>query len=235
MTSSWLDLVPVCDGFTYNAAMICEDCAAKTIEHLEAKGIEDTGDSDDFPQGPFPNSETDTPDHCDNGAHCVNAVKIPGGKKIGCPLSCILTQHGVEETRRSIALHILFGSAHQKAVGRLWWHLFHSSLNDGPILKLTSDWAPLPAPIKKELPQLTNKPNHLLHETYTDLENVYGGAVSHGEHEDSLILWRLAINDAGKLSSASTPSVTVQLPLSELQARSLETILTEAINDGAWY
>jgi hypothetical protein len=112
-------------------------------------------------------------------------------------------------------------------------------MDDGPILKLNSSWAPLPSPVKKALPHLTSKTCSILHEIYTDLENVYGGAVSRNKEDDSLFLWRLSIDDTGKLCMPSSPDSdgfhTVQLPHSELQERSLEDILTEALSNGAWY
>ena len=235
MSSSWLSLVPIVDGFAYDADMICEDCAAQKIEQLEAEGIADSGDSNDFPQGPFPDNEADTPQHCGNHEHCVNAVKLPGGTKVGCPLSGTLTEDGVSYTRNSIAEHILFGSVHQKAMGRLWWYLFSSAMDNGPLIQLTRPASIIPPAIKRALPHLTSKTCHLLTESFTDLENVYGGAVSRGEDGTSLILWRLSIDDTGKLCSPATPVASVQLPHSELQERSLEDILSEAISDGAWY
>jgi hypothetical protein len=108
-------------------------------------------------------------------------------------------------------------------------------MDNNPLLQLTRASSPLPPPVKKALPHLTSKTRHLLHEVFTDLENVYGGAVSRSEDGDSLILWRLSIDDTGKLCSPTSPVVGVQLPHSELQERSLEDILGEAISDGAWY
>jgi hypothetical protein len=233
MSSNWLDLIPMCNGFAYNAAMICEDCAAKTIEHLEKQGIENTGDSNDFPQGPYTNNESDSPQHCDNGASCANAVQIPGGKKIGCPLVCSLTEEGIAYVRRSIAEHILFGSAHQRGVSRLWWSLFHDSVEYGPLLLLSRS-SPLPKALRKSLLLSSPKTTNVLTTIFTDLESVYGGAVSRREDGESLVLWKLAIDESGHLPPASTPVPTVQLPISELQERSLEDMLTEAISDGAW-
>jgi hypothetical protein len=231
MTPNWLDLVPVVDGFAFNADLICEDCAAQVIEELEAKGVEDTGDSNDFPQGPYSENEADSPQHCGNHAHCVNAVQIPGAKKIGCPLTCTLTEDGVTYTRRTIAEQILFGSAHQKGVGRLWWHLFQSAMDAEPLLQLTRASSPLPPPVKKALPSLTSKSCYLLHEVFTDLGNLYGGAISQGEDGESLVLWRLEIDTNGKLITQNNP---VQLPASELSERSLENIITDTISEGAW-
>ena len=57
------------DAYMYNADLICEDCGNKIVEQLEKKGIENTGDSNDFPQGPYSDGggESDVPQHCKVG------------------------------------------------------------------------------------------------------------------------------------------------------------------------
>lgn len=54
--------------YIFNAALLCEGCGAATYDDLESQNIEDTGDSDDFPQGPYSDGggESDSPQHCDN-------------------------------------------------------------------------------------------------------------------------------------------------------------------------
>jgi hypothetical protein len=231
MTSSWLDLVPVVDAFAYNADMICEDCAAQVIEKLEAKGVENTGDSNDFPQGPYSDNEADSPQHCGNLGHCVNAIRILRGEKIGCPLTCTLTEDGIEYTRKSIAEHIIYGAAHQKAIGRLWWHLFHSSLEESKLIQLARSISPFPPPLKIALSTLASKNCPPLHEVFTDLEYIYGGSISKGEDGESLVLWRLGLDDRGQLIK---PADHAQLPASEIEERSLEDIISDAISEGAW-
>ena len=49
--------------YAYNAALYCEDCGSDIIDHLE--GLEDTGDSGDYPQGFSGHEEADCPQHCD--------------------------------------------------------------------------------------------------------------------------------------------------------------------------
>lgn len=51
--------------YAYNAAIWCDDCAAKVQAELDAKGIEDSGDSDHYPQWCSDDSEFDSPEHCD--------------------------------------------------------------------------------------------------------------------------------------------------------------------------
>ena len=67
MPSNWIELVPVCtDVYMYQADLICEDCGNKIIEQLKKEGVEDDGDSDRVPQGPYSNGgeEADSPHHC---------------------------------------------------------------------------------------------------------------------------------------------------------------------------
>lgn len=232
MDSNWLSLVPVCAPFAYNAAFICEDCAARTIDKLQAKGIEDTGDSNDFPQGPYPDNESDSPEHCDNGEHCVNAVKIPGGKKIGCPLSSCLTEAGVAYIRNKIGEHILFGSPHQKGVGRLWWHLYQNAIDAEPLLRLITQPVPIPRQLRQALAPILpkkGKSTQIIAEIFTDLKYLYGGSFGNGE-PPSLGLWRVPVDNLGKLG----PAEVVLLPVTEINERPLETIINDAISDGAW-
>lgn len=228
MTTDWLSLVPVCDPWAYNAALICEDCAVKVCEDLDKKGVEDTGDTNDYPQEVVNGNESDSPDHCDFGARCINAIKIPGGtNKIGCPLSCRLTRDGVAYVRNSIAEHILFGSAHQKGVGRLWLHLFGSYLEDVPLIPLLKQPVPVPPVLKRAL-------GHRVHyvvlfpQVFTDLAHVYGGGTT--KDSSAAILWRLSIDSNGRLEDPRT----VAVPKSEAVEREVADLVEEAISEGAW-
>jgi len=49
--------------WSYNADTYCDDCGAKLADELDAQGVEDTGDSNDYPQG-ADDDEADTPQHC---------------------------------------------------------------------------------------------------------------------------------------------------------------------------
>lgn len=55
------------NAYMYRAAWLCEECGEETLAELVAIGATDTGDSDDFPKGPYPGlmREADTPEHCD--------------------------------------------------------------------------------------------------------------------------------------------------------------------------
>lgn len=230
MPTSWLSLVPVCDAYAYNAALICEDCGAKTIEELEAEGHEDSGDSNEFPQGPLAENESDSPGHCDNNEHCINAVKVPGGKKIGCPLDTTLTEDGVAYVRDAIAKNILFGDPHKKAIGRLWYHLYSSSIGHVDLIPLITHPMPTARGLKAALSSVIKSGCQILPEVFTDLEYIYGSAVFTKKDTGSLILWRMNLTDTGKFDEVNT----VELPISERNENSILSMLTEAVSEGAW-
>jgi hypothetical protein len=88
----------------------------------------ETGDSNDWPCGPFAEGggESDNPQHCGSGAYCVNAIKVSCtdgiGKnkkrlryKIGCWLENPLTQEGIEYVREAAA-----EEPYSAVAGRLW-------------------------------------------------------------------------------------------------------------------
>lgn len=55
-------------AYIFNADIYCEDCGRRLVEEYTADEIEDNGDSDTFPQGPYPDGggEADCPQHCSN-------------------------------------------------------------------------------------------------------------------------------------------------------------------------
>jgi len=56
------------ETYIFNAALLCEECAEELMTKLRNEGKPNTGDSDDYPQGPYPNGggEADCPQHCDS-------------------------------------------------------------------------------------------------------------------------------------------------------------------------
>jgi hypothetical protein len=228
MSTSWLSLVPVCEPFAYRGNLICADCAKQVRSELEGNNVGDTGDTNDFPQDG--SNEADSPQHCGYGDKCVNAVKIPNGRKIGCPLNTQLTEDGIAYTRDKIAENILFGTGGQKGIGRLWLHLYGDSIGEVPLIQLTKDATILPAQLSKALTPLLKSPHtNLLSETYTDLNYIYGGAIWGGFRE-SLTLWRLSISDTGDFTTLDQVLLPSDMPSGE----SLEAILADAISESAW-
>lgn len=88
-------------AYIYCADIYCDDCGEAIAR--DCRGVDD-GDSDTFPQGPFPNGggEADCPQHCGSGADCLNALEVDG-HKVGAWLENDLTNHGVEYVRDAIA------------------------------------------------------------------------------------------------------------------------------------
>jgi len=54
------------DAYIYQAALLCEGCGLDTRRLLRSDLKPNTGDSDDFPQGPYGDGggEADCPQHC---------------------------------------------------------------------------------------------------------------------------------------------------------------------------
>lgn len=228
---TWLDNVsPSPNVYISQAALLCEDCGRELIKELRARGVEDTGDSDDFPQGPHGDGggEADMQQYCDAGPHCLNAFVLPPGKcSIGCPLENPLTTEGQQHLIREIALDTISPEAHQRAVGRLELHL-HDYLKPDQLIKLPSeDFGKWPAKLRASLDYFPHQEHAALsHELYTDLHYLYGGATS----VIKTTLWRLTITDAGGYTDLST----VYLPAQEQKARTFESMIEEAIEEDAW-
>lgn len=83
------------DVYVFSGALYCEACGHGIAEDLAARGREDTGDSDDFPQGPYPDGggEADTPQHCDDGPDCLESQEVDG-RRVGTFLGNPLTREG---------------------------------------------------------------------------------------------------------------------------------------------
>lgn len=92
------------DVYIFQAALYCADCGQALVHDLRQSGVEDTGDSGDFPQGPFPDGggEADTPQHCDSGTRCLGADSI-GGHRVGAFLGNPLTRDGERYVEQALA------------------------------------------------------------------------------------------------------------------------------------
>jgi hypothetical protein len=53
-------------AYAYNADWLCDKCAEEVIEELEQQGLEDEGDTNQWPQACDQFEESDSPDHCCN-------------------------------------------------------------------------------------------------------------------------------------------------------------------------
>lgn len=64
--------------YIYKADMYCKVCGRKIAKELGDRF--DTGDSDDYPQGPYPNvGEADSPQHCANCGEFLETPLTPDG------------------------------------------------------------------------------------------------------------------------------------------------------------
>jgi hypothetical protein len=233
--TDWIRLAPLCsDVYVYQADFLCEDCAEKLIQEFEKQGIEDTGDTNDFPQGPYPDGggEADSPNHCGAGAGCVNAIEVPKGSKIGCPLGNPLTRDGMEYVSKGMAHDLVCeNNPHSHGVQLLWSHIYPEVLRDCPLTMFPVD-RPTSLPLRRSLiailARLKKKEQSvILPEIFTDCSYVYGGATSGSK----TTLWRLAVdNETGKFSNMET----AYLPASEARERTLQDMIEEAISEGAW-
>ena len=222
---NWLDNVFVSElVYVYQAALLCEDCGLAIVKKLKEAGREDDGNADDFPQGPYREGgdEADSPGHCDRNEACVNAVQVPGGRLIGCPLGNPLTNYGQEQVTKSICTNVLAKSAHSRAVGRLW-RLLYDYLRPEHLLRINVAAAPANlGSLLDELPRDGRVPP----EFYTDLDYLYGSSLGREE----VLLWRAEIEPDGSFSNLKT----VALPAREFPGRTIEDALDEAWKDGAW-
>lgn len=97
-------------AYVYQATLLCEDCAKAVIKDLAERGYTDTGDSDDWPQGPYSEGggEADCPQHCD---HCNVFLENP------------LTTDGVEYVKDAVA--------HSSTHGPDEWREFYDYIDFG--------------------------------------------------------------------------------------------------------
>jgi len=82
--------------YVFQTDLLCDACGEALAAEMSAAGVDDTGDSDDYPQGPMSDGggEADSPHHCGRGADCVNAEEI-GDRVVGAFLENPLTEEGV--------------------------------------------------------------------------------------------------------------------------------------------
>lgn len=97
--------------YMYQAALWCDSCANEIKGRLtrEGKAPEDPDDDTSFDSDEFPKyvgttgGESDTPDHCDAGADCLEAEELSDGTKVGALLTEELTTDGAEYVKQAVA------------------------------------------------------------------------------------------------------------------------------------
>ena len=89
-------------AYAYQAALYCEDCAAAIKRQLRADGKKPSEDSNDWPIGaPNGGGEADSPQHCDCGEDCLNAIVL-SEQLIGAWLENELTSQGAAYVREAV-------------------------------------------------------------------------------------------------------------------------------------
>lgn len=81
-------------GYAYLADTWCPECGNAHAAELIAQGKHPTRDTDSWPQPIFATNESDYPQHCTAGAHCLDPITLSDGRKIGALLETTLTTHG---------------------------------------------------------------------------------------------------------------------------------------------
>lgn len=92
------------NAYIYQAAIYCEDCALAICKRLKAEGNRRSDDSDEWPlrSSAEGGGEADSPEHCDSGEDCLNAIDLADGRKIGAWLENDLTSEGVAYVREAV-------------------------------------------------------------------------------------------------------------------------------------
>jgi hypothetical protein len=111
------------DAYVYAADLYCEDCGRAIQDELKDDGHEDTGDSEEYPQGPYPDGggESDGPAHCGADAKCINAMTL-AGVTIGAWLGNPLTEEGVRYLQEM--LDAPNPSPYQRALHDFWRRVY---------------------------------------------------------------------------------------------------------------
>lgn len=93
------------NAYIFQADLICESCAHDLKKALKDVGKEDTGDSGDWPQGPYPDGggQADGPVHCGGGGDCIERINLGSGIVVGQWLENPLTKDGLEYVAEKIA------------------------------------------------------------------------------------------------------------------------------------
>ena len=96
-------------AYIYQAGIYCDFCGETICDELTIEGHapddfagESTYDSDEYPKQISDDEESDSPQNCGNGKHCLKAEVLPSGRKIGKQMSQ-LTPAGVKYLKRAIA------------------------------------------------------------------------------------------------------------------------------------
>jgi len=125
--------------YVYQAETYCDSCGARIAAELDAgpEPIALRDDSDHYPQGPYPEEETDGPNHCDSQSECLEGIDLTAygpipelhgaeARTIGAPTNDGLTEEGVRYLREMLADRPR--TPYQVALHRYWQELYSDEL-----------------------------------------------------------------------------------------------------------
>lgn len=115
--------------YVYRAGLLCSSCGEAKCEDLDREGVRDTGDSDLYPQGPYPNGggEADSPQTCDAMDRCRDPLYV-GGRKVGAFLENPLTPDGEDYLCEMVTAPR--SSKFQRALHKVWLKFYGYSVAD---------------------------------------------------------------------------------------------------------
>lgn len=226
---SWLDLVPTCtSAYVYQAALVCEDCAAEIKEELDQKGVRDDEDSDTYPQGPHEDGggEADSAEFCDQHRNCVNAVEI-AKIKIGCPLKNPLTSEGAAALRDTIRQNILSTKKYSRMLGRLLRRVWANYVQEAEYVGAAVVPQKFPATLEKLLKRYARTNEAVIdHCLVLDADHAYFVA----RRDQVIDLLRATADDEGELDQLDVATVLASI----VEGRDPRDAVVEAISEGAW-
>jgi len=85
-------------AYIYQADVWCDDCGRAICKRLKREGSRAIV----YPEHAGDDEEADMPRHCAAEEHCVNAITLPSGEKVGY-LFGELTTVGVEYVKEAVA------------------------------------------------------------------------------------------------------------------------------------
>jgi len=116
------------EAYVYAGDIYCEDCGRMMRKELGKK--DSSGDSENYPQGPYPDGggESDSPQHCGSHTGCINTMEF-AGTKVGVWLGNPLTNEGVGELKAMLSNPR--PSAYQLALHEFWSDVYVDYLGEG--------------------------------------------------------------------------------------------------------
>lgn len=220
---SWLDLVHASDdAYAYQAALYCGDCGRSLVERAREAGTEDDGDSETFPQGPYPDGggEADSAHFCDSGRGCLSAVEVVG-HKVGRPLGNPLTSDGVEALVSSVKRDLVSNKMFERELGRLLSRVWGDYLHDMLARVLLPPKLP-------GLEQLLGRRYELDPVVLADVSHLY--LIGQVPESREVHLLRAGVNDEGDFATLDD----VAVPPEVVEGYSAEKLIRQAVEDGSW-